>query len=113
MGPRPKLNFFENMVMLQIKFKLATLAATWLQIFCPQTHSRPRGWGQKVKLSFSESSHVAYQIKADEAGSNMVAIFCPQIHSRPRGWDQKVKLYLFLNVAMLHIKLKGIEHRAP
>ena len=64
-------------------------------------------------ISFSESSHVAYQIKADDAGSNMMQIFCPQTHPRPRGWGQKVKLYLFLKVVMLHIKLKGIEHRAP
>ena len=33
---------------------------------------------QNVKnISFSESSHVAYQIKADEAGSNMVANILP------------------------------------
>ena len=45
---------------------------------CPQTHPRPRGWGQKVKLYlFSESSHVVYQIKADDAGSNMVANILP------------------------------------
>ena len=37
-------------------------------------------------ISFSESSHVAYQIIAEDAGSSMVA---------------------------LHIKLKDIEHRAP
>ena len=28
-------------------------------------------------MSFSESSHVAYQIKADDAGSNMVANILP------------------------------------
>ena len=61
---------------------------------------------------FSESCHVAYQIKAEDAGSNMAAIFCTQTHPRPRGWGQKVKLYLFLIIVMLHIKLKGIEHRA-
>ena len=78
MGPRPKLNFFQNMVMLHIKLKLTTLAATWQQIFCPQTHPRPRGWGQKVKIYLlPESSHVAYQIKADDAGSNMVANILP------------------------------------
>ena len=27
--------------------------------------------------------------------------------------DQKVKTYFFLKVVMLHIKLKGMEHRAP
>ena len=29
--------------------------------------------GQRPKLSFSEYGHVAYQIKADDACSNMVA----------------------------------------
>ena len=53
-------------------------------------------------ISFSESSHVAYQIKADDAGSNMVANILP----RPRGWGQKVKLYLLLKVVMLHIKFR-------
>ena len=48
-----------------------------------------QGVGSKGQtLSFSESGHVEYQIKAYDAGSNMV-------------------------VVMLHIKLKGIEHRAP
>ena len=64
-GPKPKLNF-QNMVMLHIKIKLKTFAATWQQIFCP-----------------------------------------------PRGWGQKVNPYIFVKVVMSHIKLKGIERRAP
>ena len=84
------------------------------QIFCPQTHPPPRGWGQKAKLYlFSESSHVAYQIKADDAGSNMVANILPGDTPSTQGVGSKVKLYLFLKVVMLHIKLKGIENRAP
>ena len=67
-----------------------------------------QGVGSKGQtIYFSESSHVAYQIKADDAGSNMV------VNILPRGWCQKVKLYLILKVVMLHIKLKGIEHRTP
>ena len=64
-------------------------------------------------ISFSESSHVVYQIKADDAGSNMVANVLPTDTPSTQGVGQKVKLYLFLKVVMLHIKLKGIEHRAP
>ena len=68
-----------------------------------------QGVGSKGQtIYFSESSHVVYQIKADEAGSNMVANILPT--DTPL---KKVKLYLFLKVVMLHIKLKGIEHRAP
>ena len=71
-----------------------------------------QGVGSKGQtLSFSESSHVAYQIKAYDAGSNMVANILPT--NTPLTQGQKVKLYLFLKVVMLHIKLKGIEHRAP
>ena len=43
----------------------------------------------------------------------MVANILPTDTPSTQGWGQKVKLYLFLKVVMLHIKLKGIEHRAP
>ena len=36
-----------------------------------------QGVGSKGHIYFSESRHVAYQIKADDAGSNMVAIILP------------------------------------
>ena len=66
-----------------------------------------QGVGSKGQtLSFSESSHVAYQIKAYDAGSNMVANILPTDTPSTQGWGQKVKLYLFLKVVMLHIKLK-------
>ena len=73
-----------------------------------------QGVGSKGQtISFSESSHVAYQIKADNAGSNMVANILPTDTPSTQGAGSKVKLYLFLKVVMLHIKLKGIDHRAP
>ena len=106
-GTEAKIKLFQNMVMLQIKFKLATLAATWLQIFCPQTHSRPRGWGQKVKLSFSESSHVAYQIKADEAGSNMVANILPTDTLSTQGVGSKGQNISFSEHSHAAYQIKG------
>ena len=39
---------------------------------------RPRGWGQKVKLYLFLKVVMSYQIKADEAGSNMVANILPK-----------------------------------
>ena len=75
--------------------------------------TRGAGGSKNQTIYFSEGSHVAYQIKADNAGSTMVANICPQTHLRPRRWGQKVQLFLFLKVVMLHIKLKGIELRAP
>ena len=56
--------------------------------------------GLRPKLNF----HVAYQIKAHDAGSNMVANILPT--DIPSTQGQKVKLYLFLKVVMFHIKLK-------
>ena len=54
----------------------------------------------KIKL-FLKKGHVAYKIKADDACSNMMG-------------DQKGRtIFFFLKLVMLHIKLKGIELRAP
>ena len=64
------------------------------------------GGGAKVKIKLSEYGHVAYQIIADDAGSNMVANILPTDTPSTQGVGQKVKLYLFLKVVMLHIKLK-------
>ena len=66
----------------------------------------------KIKL-FSEYSHVAYQIKADDFCSNMVAILLHTDTPLTKGRGQKVRLYILLKVVMLHIKFNGIEHRAP
>ena len=86
------------------------MVANYLPTDTPST----QGVGSKGQtISFSESSHVAYQIKADNAGSNMVANILPTDTPSTQGVGSKVKLYLFLKVVMLHIKLKGIDHRAP
>ena len=99
-------------VAYQIKAEDAgsNMAANILPTLTPST----QGVGSKGQtIYFSESSHVAYQIKADNAGSNMVANILPTDTPLTLGWGQKVKLYLLLKVVMLHIKSKGIEHRAP
>ena len=57
-----KLQLFQNMVMLHIKLKGITNAARCKHIFCPYTHPRPLGRGQRSKHFFSESSHATYQI---------------------------------------------------
>ena len=64
------------------------------------------GGGRSQNLTFSEYSHVAYQIKADNVGSNMVANILPTDTPSTQGVGSKVKLYIFLKVVMLHIKLK-------
>ena len=67
-----------------------------------------QGVGSKGQtLSFSESSHVAYQIKADDAGSNMLADILPTDTPSTQGVGSKGHfLFSFLKVVMLHIKLK-------
>ena len=78
----------------------------------PNTHPRSRVSGQKVKTFFSEvkSSDVAYQIKGNRAWSTMQALilssYTPSTH-RVGSKGQNI----FLNVAMLHIKLKGKKSR--
>ena len=63
------------------------------------------GGGDEAKLKlFSEYGHVAYQIKADDAGSNMVANILPIDTPSTQGVGSKVKLYFFLKEVMLHIK---------
>ena len=64
-------------------------------------------------IYFFESNHVAYQIKADDAGSNMVANILPTDTPLTQGVGLKGQTISLLKVVMLHIKLKGIEHRAP
>ena len=54
-----KIQHFQNMVMLHIKLKGMSNAATCKRIFCPYTHPRPVGWGQR-SIFFPESIQVAY-----------------------------------------------------
>ena len=65
--------------------------------------------GTEAKMNlFSEYGYVAYQFKLT-MGANILPTDTPLT----LGLGQKVKPCLFLKVVMLHIKLKGIEHRAP
>ena len=67
-----------------------------------------QGVGSKGQtISFSESSHVAYQIKADGTGSNMVANILQTDTPSTQGVGSKVQTISFLKVVMLHVKLKG------
>ena len=73
-----------------------------------------QGVGSKGQtIYFSESSHVAYQIKADDAGSNMVANILPTDTPLTQGVGSKGQTISFTERVMLHIKLKGNGHRAP
>ena len=71
-----------------------------------------RSWGRGQNSTFSEYCYVAYQIKRNDACSDMVANSCPQTTPRPWGCCQKVKIQLFQNMFMLHIILNGITNKA-
>ena len=62
-----------------------------------------RSKGQTIY--FSESSRVAYQIKADEAGSNMRANIFRADTPSTQGVGSNGQTISFLKVVMLHIKL--------
>ena len=67
-----------------------------------------QGVGSKSQtISFSECSHVAYQIKADDAGSNMVASILPTDSPPTQGWGQKVKLLSFSESSHVAYHIKG------
>ena len=52
--------------------------------------------GRRPKLTFSEYGHVAYQIKADEAGSTMVTKYFAHRHTLDPGGRVKRSNYIFL-----------------
>ena len=58
-GSKGQIRLFQKMVMLHIK--LMGNEATGKYIFCPYTHPRTLGWGQRSNIFF-----VAYQ-KGNEA----------------------------------------------
>ena len=60
----------------------------------------------KIQL-FSEYVNVAYQIQGNVA--NILPVYTS---STTRVWGQKIKTF-FLKVVMVHIKLKGMDYRAP
>ena len=65
-------------------------------IFLPtDTPSTPGGGSKGQAIYFSESSHVAYQIKADDDGSNMVANILPTDTPLPPGGGVKRLNYIF------------------
>ena len=113
-GAEAKINLFLDYGHVSYQIKADDAGSNMVAFFLPTDTPSIQGVGSKGQtLSFSESSHVAYQIEAYDAGSNMVANILPTDTPLTQGLGQKVKLYLFLKVVMLHIKLKGIEHRAP
>ena len=92
--------------MVAFILKGMTSAETYKHIFCPYTHPKPQGWGQRSKQFFLKV--VMLHIKLKE----MEQIYTVHVHimslhtpSIPRV-ESKVKTF-FLKLIMLNIKLKG------
>ena len=58
-------------------------------------------------IYFSESSHVAYQIKADDAGSNMVAHILPTDTPLTQGVGSKGQTVYFTESSHVAYQIKG------
>ena len=72
-----------------------------------------QGVGSKGQtISFSESSHVAYQIKADDAGSNMVSNILPTDTLSTQEVGSKGQTIYFSESSHVAYQIKGIERRA-
>ena len=67
-----------------------------------------QGVGSKGQtISFSESSHVAYQIKADDAGSNMVANILPSDTPSTQGVGSEGQTISFSESSHVAYEIKG------
>ena len=78
------------------------MVANILPTYTPST----QGVGSKGQtIYFSESSHVAYQIKADDAGSNMVANILPT--DMTQGVGSKCQTISFTESIHVAYQIKG------
>ena len=68
-----------------------------------------QGWGQKVKLYIflKVVMYVAYQIKADDAGSNMVANILPTDTPLTQGVGSKGQTISFTESSHVAYQVKG------
>ena len=67
-----------------------------------------QGVGSKGQtIYFSESSHVAYQIKAEDTDTNMVANFLPTDTPSPQGVGSKGQTLIFSESSHVAYQIKG------
>ena len=102
-GAEVKIKLFQNMVMLHIK-----LGSNMIANILPTDTLSTQGIGSKGQtISFSESSHVAYQIKADNTGSNMVANILPTDTPSTQGVGSKGQTISFSESSHVAYQIKG------
>ena len=115
MGPRPKLNFFSKYGHVAYHIKVDDFCSNMIANILPKDTPSTHGMGSKGQtIYFCESSHVAYQITGNGAQSIMkVNMLSLHTQTTPGVGSKGQTIYIFVKVVMLHIKLKGMEHRAP
>ena len=100
-GAETKIKLYQNMVMLHIKLKL-TVAN-----ILPTDTPLIQGVGSKGQtIYFPERSHVRYQIKADDAGSNMVANILPTDTPLTQGVGSKGQTISFTESGRVAYQIK-------
>ena len=113
MGPIPWLGrgqkyFFQNMVLLHIKGNKTYLYNNVQANILPlRTLLTPVVGSKGQNIIFSESGHVAYQIKGNNAYNNMQGKSLPLHTSWTPGLVSKG--HFFLKVVMMHIELKRMK----
>ena len=79
-----------------------------VQYTLPTDTPLTQGVGSKGQtIYFSESSHVAYQIKTDDAGSNMVANILPTDTPLTQGVGSKGQTISFSESSHIVYQIKG------
>ena len=66
-----------------------------------------REWGRGQNQTFSEYGHVVYQIKADDAGSNMVANILPTDTPSTQGVGSKGQTISFSESSHIAYQIKA------
>ena len=94
--------------MLHIKLKGMEHRVPCYHIFCPYTHPRPLGWGQKS--FFLKVVMLQIKIKGMEHSAPFKHLLCPYKHPQPLDGVKRQDIF-FAEKVMLHIKLMGMEHK--
>ena len=71
---------------LHIKLMRMERRAPCKHILCSYSHTRPLGRDQKIKIYFTENSHVAYQIKGNGTQSSK-QVHILSLHTHPESPD--------------------------
>ena len=108
MGLRPKLNFFRIWSCCMSGNAFIVAGSNMVANILPTDTPSTQGVGSKGQtIYFSESSHVAYQIKADDAGSNMVANILPTDTPLTQGVGSKGQTVSFTESSHVAYQIKG------